>query len=331
MSKNELKKYAHAVSIPLSVSDNVKWPIRAGKAIKPVRIDFANSFAEQIDMAINKYGTRFWNKAFKNPSQLWRVSHHLINGWHDNGFNKEYIGNRIEQLLEGIGQLSNGGTFEDIGPHLTTNYQNVYFDKGITSTLILKLSGLLWAYAETMYFAAREICCDYQGPYNGPSDISIIVRNYSNLCPSDLWPQLRALQNIDSITIKSKHKDFQISFDVYNNIYIQQGNFVDSYIEGEIIINDHIASLSEIQTVIQMVTNEMILLHTKIESMSEEEIIWQYIRIFWYRKKGLSQLLGEPWEPPRELYYRLNKVKSTSIKSTYRPSREDVERQYDYS
>ena len=100
---------------------------------------------------------------------------------------------------------------------------------------------------------------------------------------------------------------------------------------GKVIINNQEASISEIQTLIQQVTNEMILLHTTIESMTEEEIIWQYIRIFWYRKKGLSQLLGESWEPPCELCSRLNKTKSSSKKSTSRPSREDVEKQYDYS
>ena len=331
MSKSELKKYAQAVSIPLSVSDTVKWPIRAGRAIKPVKTDFSNSFATQIDMVISKYGSKFWDKAFTNPSQLWRVSHHLINGWRDGGYDKNYIGNRIEQLIEGIKQLSGGYPYEDMGPHITMDKQKAYFDNGIASPLVLKLSGLLWAYAETMYFVAREICCEYHGPYTDSSHSPIIVRQYSNLCPIDLWPQLSALKKVDSVIIKTKHEGLQVSFDVYNNLYIQHGNFKDTFIEGKVIINNQEASISEIQTLIQQVTNEMILLHTTIESMTEEEIIWQYIRIFWYRKKGLSQLLGESWEPPCELCSRLNKTKSSSKKSTSRPSREDVEKQYDYS
>lgn len=332
MSNNELKRYAQAVSIPLSVSDAVKWPIRAGRAIKPVKTDFANSYAEQLDKALNKFGDSFWNKAFENPSQIWRVSHHLVNGWKDGNYDKAYIGSRIIQLLSGIKQLSNGISYEILGPHLTEPTANIFIENGLSSAHILKLSGLLWAYAETMYYVAREICCDYQGPYNITPDTSILVRQYSNLCPTDLWPQLSALNNIDSIIIKSKHRNLDIVFDVYNNLYINQGNIMDSFVDGEVLINGCRASLEDIQSLIHNVTNEMILLHTTIESMSEEEIIWQYIRIFWYRKKGIAHLLGEDWEPPYELRSKLGKTRGSSKKkSTSRPSKEDVEKQYDYS
>ena len=66
IDKESLKRFAYAISIPLSVSDTVKWPIRAGRAIKPVKKEFALEYAEQL-----KYGK--WHFKIPRKSGVFRI------------------------------------------------------------------------------------------------------------------------------------------------------------------------------------------------------------------------------------------------------------------
>lgn len=332
LNNNKLRDFAEAIAIPLSVSDTVKWPIRAGRAIKLVKSDFANDFALQMERAIELYGEYFWKQAFSNPSQIWRVSHHLINGWKDAGNERQYIANKIEQLLNGIDVLSEGNHYEAFGSHVTASKNIANIGNGTNNRNILRLGALLWAYSETLYFVAREICCDYQGPYSYEDNTIIIIRQYANLCPDELWTQLSALKDIDKIIIKTQHADLAVSFDVYNNLYVEHGDINSSFLNGEVIIDGQTASIVEINDLINNISKEMMILHSMIEAMEEEELIWQYIRIFWYRKKGIAKLLNESWEPSIELKEKIKGYHGIKKKnSTARPTRGELIAQYDYS
>lgn len=333
IDKENLKRFAYAVSIPLSASDTVKWPIRAGRAIKPVKKEFALEYAEQLECGLERYGEKLWKRAFQNPTQIWRVSHHLINGWKEAGVSRKDIANKISVLLQGIDILSNGNPFVPLGEHRLYDFNSFKNEKYLNDRNIMKLGGLLWAYCETVYFVAREIGCEYHGPYIVDKDNLLIERNYNNLTPKTLWPQAKLFQSIEKITIQTIHnKDFSVYFDVYNNLFANQGNFSDSFLAGQVLIDDKPATIQEIKVLIDSVAKELEILCEYINKMEENSLLWQYVRIFWYRKKGLADVLDVTWEPNEVLktkFQNTNHIKKK--KATERVSRELLVREYDFS
>ncbi len=333
IDKEKIKRFAYAIAVPLSTSDTVKWPIRAGRAIKPVRKDFALEYAGQLELGLERYGEKIWKMSFQNSSQIWRTSHHLINGWQEAGVSRKDIAKKVDMLLQGISILSNGNDFVIMGEHKLYNSVPYMGSDYLDNKDIMKLSGLLWAYCETIYFVAREIGCEYHGPYIIDNDNILIERNYMNLFPEDLWSQVCAFKNIKKITIRTIHsKDFWVSFDVYNNLFVNHGDFLSSFLTGQVFIDEKPATIWEIYELIWCTTKELERMCEHVNKMDESTLLWQYVRIFWYRKKGLAQALGMQWEPDDELKKKFKNIDNVKRKkTTERPSSEVLAQKYDFS
>jgi len=107
--QKQLKDFAEAVAVPVGLTDSAKWPVRAGTVIFPVRNILVREFLEQVEASgILGYPDK-WRAAFDGPTQLWRTSHHLLNGLMDDGFDKSVIASKILVLIEGIAALNNRG------------------------------------------------------------------------------------------------------------------------------------------------------------------------------------------------------------------------------
>lgn len=329
--KEKLKRFAQAIAIPLSISDTIKWPIRAGRALKPVRKEFAIQYAYELDQSIEKFGNSVWKEIFQNPSQLWRVSHHLINGWQESGMSEKQIAEKILLLLQGISVLSNENEFVPIGEHLLYKELPIIDQGLIESKSILKLGAVLWSYCETLYFVAREIGCEYHGPYVY-SDRVMLERNYINLFPIDLWGQLSVLDRVKEITIRTVHdKSLDASFDVYNNLIIEKGELTTSFIGGKVWINGQEVDENKIQELINMVSKEIQSLCKLIGNMDTRSIVWQYVRIFWYRKRGLAKVTGKNWEPDEKYKFRYQNDSTSKKRVSERLSTDELSLKYDFS
>lgn len=329
--KENLKRFAHAIAIPLSVSDTVKWPIRAGRALKPVREEFAMQYIQELEKSIEKLGDSVWKEVFQNPSQLWRISHHLINGWKENGMSEKQIAEKILLLMQGISVLSNENDFVPIGKHQLYKELPIIDQGLIESKNILKLGAALWSYCETLYFVAREIGCEYHGPYSY-SDRVMLERNYTNLFPIDLWNQLSVFNNVKEITIRTFHdKSLDVSFDVYNNLLTDKGELASSFMGGKVWINGQEVGEEKIEKLICMTANEIQSLCKLIGDMDKQSMIWQYVRIFWYRKRGLAQVAGRNWEPDEKYKLRYQNIGLVKKSASGRMSMEELSQKYDFS
>lgn len=330
--KDKLRRFAQAIAIPLSVSDTVKWPIRAGRAIKPVRKEFALQYANEIEKGIEKYGNYLWKKAFQNPTQIWRVSHHLINGWQEAGISRNEIAKKICLLMKGISLLSNGNDFVPIGKHQLYKEIPIMNERLNENKNILRLGAVLWSYCETLYFVAREIGCEYHGPYTYDGRV-MLERNFKALFPLDLWGCLSLFENVSEITIYTFHnKTLEVSFDVYNNLLVDKGDLFGSFCGGKVLVNGKEADDNKIEKLICMAAKEMQKLCKLIQSLDTQSIIWQYVRIFWYRKQELAKAIGENWEP--DTRYKLKYQNMDSMKKkelSDRSSVEDLTQKYDFS
>ena len=229
--KKMLKDFAQAIAVPVGLTDNAKWPIRAGAVIFPVRNLLVREFIEQIEASGISGKPAEWRKAFDGPTQLWRMSHHLINGLMDDKTDNSVIADKILLFLEGIAALNNDHYFERLGAHHILNGNDVALAVSGGQSLkqsqvkkLLMLAGLLWAYSESNYFVAHELTCEYHGAYRLSAGGYAVVREFKNLRPIDLWGNRDFKGLPDYVRIVTLHDDsLDIQFDVYNNLFDVKG------------------------------------------------------------------------------------------------------------
>jgi len=308
--KKQLKDFAAALAVPVGLTDGAKWPVRAGTVIFPVRNILVREYIEQVETSGIIGRPEEWRKAFDGPTQIWRTSHHLINGLEDDNEDKRYIAKQILLLLEGIAALNNGHYFHRMGEHIILNSDDV--KKAVNIQMItdkksakkaLLLAGLLWSYSEANYFVAHELTCEYHGAYPLHDGTFAVIREFKNLRPSDLWPE-RNYEDIPNyiriITIHDSTLD--IAFDAYNNLYDEKGTLGVSLLKAVAVVDGSIISLSDIECLLDVLGNKTRVFTDEVDAMSKVEIGHRYTDVFWYRKKSLAKYIGVSWESSKDIH-----------------------------
>jgi hypothetical protein len=224
-----------------------------------------------------------------------------------------HIAEKILLLLEGISVLSNGHYFESMGSHKILNdldvealSQNLRMNFDDSRTL-LSLSGVLWAYSEVNYFVAHELTCEYHGAYKLQSGEKAVVRDFINLCPSDLWPERDFGGLPERLRVVTFHdSSLDISYDVYNNLFDKNGTLRTSLVDGYALADGLVVSIQEVQRLISCLSEKIALFADEVELMDKNMIAHKYMDIFWYRKKSLTDYLNVHWKPDNTLSDLLN-------------------------
>lgn len=312
--KKMLKDFAQALAVPVGLTDSAKWPVRAGTVIFPVRNLLVNEFVSQIEASgiVGKPGE--WRKAFDGPTQLWRMSHHLINGMVDDNKDKRLIADKILLFLEGIAALNNDHYFETVGAHYILDNEeinDIVFGYESLDSLqarkLLMFSGLLWAYSETNYFVAHELTCEYHGAYKISDRAYTVVREFKNLRPTELWENRDFGGLPDYIRVVTIHDDsLAIQFDAYNNLFDKNGTMAPSITGGYALANGKQLTYKEIFDLITVISQKVTLFTDEVNAMSKKEIAHKYKDVFWYRKKSLADYMGISWKPSSEVSHILD-------------------------
>ncbi|MCL2135605.1 MAG: hypothetical protein FWH37_08725 [Candidatus Bathyarchaeota archaeon] len=309
-NKKQLKDFAKAVAVPVGLTDNTKWPVRSGSVIFPVRNIFVRDFVNHVEASGIIGKPQEWKKAFDGPTQLWRMSHHLVNGLLDVNTDKRTIAKRILMLLEGISALCNDNYFETVGTHRIMTEEDVHALLSVTQITekkhvrkFLHLSGLLWAYSETNFFVAHELTCEYHGAYPLPSGGYAVVRDFKNLKPSQLWEN-RNFNGLPAyIRVVTFHDNtLDIKFDVYNNLFDDEGTMTQSLIGGYAFADKQLLSEKDIMELTGLLADKITRFTEEVNNTSRGAIARKYMEIFWYRKKSLTDYMGIGWKPDANLY-----------------------------
>src|SRR5258708_8669354 len=80
-AKDLLLRFREGIIIPLANTDADKWPIRSGRISRLCLDEFSSEFFEDIHSLRQQNMPESTIAAlFRNPTHLWRMSHHLLNG-----------------------------------------------------------------------------------------------------------------------------------------------------------------------------------------------------------------------------------------------------------
>ena len=339
IAKARLIRFRESVILPLASTDADKWPIRSGRISRLCLDEFSREFFEDIQLLRQHHRSEQSIAALlENPSRLWRMSHHLLNGLRLLPTSLETQQQAILTVLDIISYLKYGDIFCSNGANIIWSPAQVTdtvhdlqpLEGSGAARLVHQLAGVLWAYAESLYFVAHELSVEIHGPYELPDGYSLLVRDFFDLQPSALWSSLEnAFVPNSKIRIMVVYNHFRSHLDVYNNLYVAAGTrLIDEVIFCQVLIDDHTATLSQIQHLIQEASKAIAVITHKVNSWSLEQIVRHYIHIFWWRKAALSNALQKDWRPPQKV---LNRVIEKNIpgSSSANPSLEALRRQYD--
>lgn len=308
--------FSKAIAVPLYNTDAIKWPIRSGHIISQVGDLYAKEYISQLYELVNKYDPSLWQTAISSSLSIWRMAHHILNGLEKAKIEKKVIAQHCVLMIRIIETVTN--------QEKIFSENHIILNKSVINDLcyhrskivdiekiekLLSLSTLLWAYAESIYFQGREICCEYHGPYRASDGICVMVRDYKNVAPNDLWPKQEFETHFRNLRIVTFHNDkLNLTIDAYNNVNIPKGDFIKSCIGAVFFINGYIADDDMISVLIERFRELLVKQLQFVNSLSKQELYQQYLKIFWYRKKSLADFLSVDWMPPKSAVERMNHV-----------------------
>lgn len=337
-AKDLLLRFREGIIIPLANTDADKWPIRSGRISRLCLDEFSSEFFEDIHSLRQQNMPEPTIAAlFRNPTHLWRMSHHLLNGLRLLSTPLETQQQAILTLLEIISYLKYGDLFCSDGANIIWSPAQVAdtvdnlqpIEEPGAARLVHQLAGVFWAYAESLYFVAHELSVEIHGPYKVPGGYSLLVRDFFDLHPFPLWPSIDSLVSHQTVRVMIMYKNLEAHLDVYNNLYIDSGKrLIDEACCCQVLIDGQTVSLSQIQQLILETCRAIEVISKKVDSWSLEQIARQYIHIFWWRKAVLSKALQKDWRPPEKVLKRVVE-RNIPDPTAANPSLEALRRQYD--
>ncbi|MDQ2902134.1 MAG: hypothetical protein M3Y81_01095 [Chloroflexota bacterium] len=341
--RERLLRFRDSVIVPLANTDADKWPIRSGRISRLCLDAFSREFFADLQ-ELQQRGMSLEQCAalFGNPSHLWRMSHHLLNGLRLLSTPLEAQQQAMLALLDMIASLKYGDPFCSDGSNCVWSpgqameeaaalpAQPPVEENARTSQAVHRLAGMLWAYAESLYFVAHEISVEIHGPYRLPNGQQMLVRDFFNLHPCALWPEVHSLlTGYGTVRILTAYRQFHAHLDVYNNLYLDPGvRLADETTASVVLLGGRPAGIAQIERLIQETGHAIKDISGQVDAWSLEHIARHYIAIFWWRKAALREALHENWRPPQDVLDRVAAGKIADP-ATSNPPLEALRQQYD--
>lgn len=176
------------------------------------------------------------------------------------------------------------------------------------SALVHKLCGVLWNYAETIYFRAHGFCREFHGPYRFPGsdggNDQVLIRDFNNL-HAEIWGQCGAVpyNNTRIITV---YENPGMTIDVYNNVSIAEGaGYISSLKSYSVEADGKFLSPEEIENFTVALSKIVIAITTEIQRRDWRFLAEKYAEIFWFSKKELRNEAGLDWRIPAAVKERI--------------------------
>ena len=303
------------------------WPIDLN-AISHLFIgDFDKALLENIE-ALQKQGltNREISRLFEIPQRIIRLTMPFVQGMGMLGLSRGERTEHVHYLLSLVDELKYGGPNNRDGRNivLSPEESTEVFGKARqslsdtqSSRLLHMLCGVLWAYAETLFFKTHGFFREFHGPYLlcGENNRQYLVRDFICLKPLALWQECEPLR-YSRARIVTAYDQLDMEIDIYNHVSIPTGkSFVKSLHSYYVECDGKLLNPAEIEQLYQELSEVMALINKRVEVMSWEVRAEKYAEIFWYSKKNLSDRLGQDWAVPNSVR---RKIRDGELKAEHR-------------
>jgi hypothetical protein len=174
-----------------------------------------------------------------------------------------------------------------------------------SSSVVHKLSAILWNYAECLFFRTHGFVREFHGPYYFPGKKEeLLVRDFIDLRPLELWESSRPVE-YENIRIVTAYRDLGMSIDIYNNVSIRENTtYVNSLQSYYLEADGKMLDLDEVNRLYRVLSEVMLKITSGVETFDWRLLAKKYAEIFWYSKKELKD--GADWRPPVTVHERID-------------------------
>jgi len=299
-----LEKYKESLKSAWGYNDYNDWPIK----INSVMHLFLKEFAKQCidDIREIKGNCDLENKLlteFGNPARLYRLIDPIVFGMKRLGITLNEQRKIILYLLDLINRMKFGSIYNEDGKNIIFSPSQVSniiyrfnFDNAERKNAIKiqKFCGIMWAYTEAVFFRAHEVTKEIHGPYILDNGNKLIVREYLNLAPNEIWHDIIPFINAQSIKIYTIYDgSISISIDSYNHLFLISGDYISNMISYMILVDDKPADINQLMTFMMDIPKTINASHTWVEQTTWREHANKYLDIYWFRKRPMRLVLGK--------------------------------------
>lgn len=302
------------------------WPIDLNTVSHLFIGDFDKELIDDLE-ALRQLGlsSREICRMFVIPQRIIRLIMPFVQGMGALGLSRDQRSGQVTYLLSLARELKNADPSNRDGRNVVLSPQESesVFDASRLTLADLQLSrqvhllcGVLWAYAETLFFKTHGLVREFHGPYSRPGEEEqFLVRDFVCLKPVEIWPQCASLPYSEA-RIVTAYDQLDMSVDIYNHVSIPEGkNFVDCLHSFYVECDGRILNPQEIEQFCRDLSQVLGAVHQSVEAMNWQLRAEKYAEIFWYSKKNLSDRLGKDWAPSPTIKSR---IRSGELKSIHK-------------
>lgn len=169
---------------------------------------------------------------------------------------------------------------------------------GFLSTSLLTLGYALY----TDLFPSVGV--DFHGPYRLNKDSHLIVRDFFDTKPEELWAESKEFR-YKSLTIFTIYKKARFFIDFYGNLTCDENLTLILKRFAVVVDGKNIDSLREISNLGNYFSKLTVEIYKKFTNLNFEQTKRKFMEAHFYGYKSLCDLAGIDWEPPQKAYYAI--------------------------
>lgn len=180
-------------------------------------------------------------------------------------------------------------------------------NNGDISKTLAKLNTVLWQYCILIQIGHRAYSHEFHGPYNLENGEILLVREYYNLKPVQVWPFTNKLP-VEKLTSFEVYKDIDIRLDMFN--HLDTSALLPQKLQRFCIImgDSKVVKRGEINQAFDSAINTLEIGNTFIKGFTKRDWVKKLIemRCFWLKNKAFVG--GVDWKPDAEILALPNRL-----------------------
>lgn len=299
-----LSKYKESLKSAWGYNDYNDWPIKVNAITHLFLKEFAAQCMEDIkEIKGNKTLEGKLLRQFGNPARLYRLIDPVIFGMKRLGIRLEDQREMVIYMLDLVKNMKYGSEFNEDGKNiiLSPSYVPEFIHRmklkkaeKKDAIILQKFCGIMWSYTESIFFRAHEVTKEIHGPYELKDGRQLLVREYLNLKPVEIWHGNVPFLDADNIKIYSVYDSrLSIKIDSYNHLFLNSGDYVSNLKEYSILVDSKPADLDCIMHFMMDIPQTINASHSWVEQTDWFDHANKYMDIYWFRKRPFRMVLNK--------------------------------------
>lgn len=312
--EERLSLYRNSLSLAWGFVDYNDWPVKLNSIFHLFLKEFGEEFIKDLRHLEEDHSLPLSDIArlFYNPARIFRLIDSVIYSMRRNRSPLCDQRKIVLKMLSMVNALKYGSEFNEDGRNIILDPEaaaQIVNNKlrGRVCTIeesrkLHRFCGIIWAYTETIFFRAHDVTKEIHGPYyHDKQNPNILVKEYLNLQPREIWPDFMLLPCSTIKIVMSYGENVNITIDALNHLYHKGESLVPNLKGYSIEIDGKEENIEKLQEIAEIIAHIIPDMTSAIDSMSWHEKVMKYGEIFWFRKKPLREKRGICWRLPEEV------------------------------